>query len=172
MYTIQFLKNDSSQADKVRSYLIETLSKDGRFKCEVLSSYVKTSRSDRSDIFNKYNCKNVYSVPGSFLKKIRLNKAKPYCGNHPGECLNPFVKKPVATYLEWDDWVAFHSLVNKVLNKFKVYANVWTLPFDVKGKMWIRKGLTARKRYEFNEESNKFGQIIRIWNPGDDSQFC
>ncbi len=77
-----------------------------------------------------------------------------------------------ATYLEWEDWVKFHAFVNRVLNRFHCNANVFTTPHDVKGKMWVRKGLKARKRYDWTDEFNsRFNRTIRVWNQGTEDQF-
>jgi hypothetical protein len=104
-----------------------------------------------------------------------LINRKPYCGNHPGECLvNPFTgptKKPNATYLEWDDWVKFHAFVNRVLNRFKTNANVWSTPMDVRGKMWIRKGTSPRINWDWEERLDNYGRIVRDWNQGTPDQF-
>ena len=110
------------------------------------------------------------------VKPVRLRKAKPYCGNHPGECfVSPIFgprKKPNATWLEWDDWVKFHALVNALLNRLHCHANVWSTPQDVQGKMWIRKDMNPRIRWDWAEEA--YGTLsapIRIWNKGTPDQF-
>lgn len=126
----------------------------------------------------KYNAKLVIGMAGKFpaiiCKTVRLAKAKPYCGNHPGECevIPGFAtpKKKVMTYLEWDDWVKFHALVNGVLDRLRIRADVWSNPQDVPGKMWIRKGMNARVRWDWTENHNGF-RTIRIWNQGSPDQF-
>jgi hypothetical protein len=109
------------------------------------------------------------------IKPVRLVKAKLYCGNHPGPCeINPFigpVAKKNATWLEWNDWVKFHGLVNRVLNRFRANADVWSTPTDVRGKMWIRKGTKARKRFDWTEDESQYGRVVRIWNQGTPDQF-
>jgi hypothetical protein len=109
------------------------------------------------------------------VKPVRLRQGKAYCGQHPGSCLvNPFfgpTKKPVAKWLEWDDWVKFHGLVNAVLNRLRIHADVWSTPTDVRGKMHIRKDMSPRIKWEWTESFTKFGTPIRIWNQGDESQF-
>lgn len=110
-----------------------------------------------------------------YIKPVRLRTKKPYCGNHPGECqVNPFTgptKKPNATYLEWDDWVAFHKLVNATLNRLHTHADVWSTPADVRGKMWIRKGTLPRVRWDWTEDMDRYGRAVRTWNQGTPDQF-
>jgi hypothetical protein len=76
------------------------------------------------------------------------------------------------TYLEWNDWVEFHSIVNGVLDEYHISANVWSNPQDVRGKMWIRKAdLGARVRYDWEENLDRSGRVERIWNQGTPDQF-
>lgn len=109
-----------------------------------------------------------------FVKNVRLRKAKPYCGNHPGVCQiipgRP-TKKPNSTYLEWDDWIKFNNLVNSVLNKYKANADVCSLPHDVSGKMFIRKNNKPRLKWDWEEQYIN-GRMIRVWNQGTPDQFC
>lgn len=61
------------------------------------------------------------------IQGIRLKEAKDYCGNHPLACpVRPGVHKPHKhfTFLEGADWVAFNDMLNDVLDKLKVEANV------------------------------------------------
>lgn len=168
MYTIQFLPNKKdkhvsdfnrrvTRRDKVIAYILSRMAKEGVFRATL------TPASDQ------------LGNPTILVKPVRLLKAKPYCGNHPGECqINPFLgpqKKKSMTLLEWDDWVKFHDLVNRCLNRFKVNANVWSNPADIQGRMWIRKGLTARIHYDWYEKPVAYGNPIRVWNPGSDDQF-
>lgn len=157
-YTIQILTGGLAKQERVLNYLHARMIKEGKFRA-TLTPFV--------------DGKGNYCIK---IKPVRLVKKKPYCGNHPGECqVNPFTrqapKKPMATYLEWDDWVKFHGLVNRVLNRFKVNANVWSTPQDVRGKMWIRKGMKARIKWEWTERFDSFGRAIRDWNPGTEDQF-
>jgi hypothetical protein len=150
MYTIKFLSGGIEKRDRVLAYLQERIVKENIF------------RATFKPLFdNRGN-------PCIGIKPVRLVKAKPYCGNHPGECALT-TRKKVATYLEWNDWVRFHNFVNRVLNRFKANADVYSTPHD--GKMWIRKGLKQRVSWDYTEEYNKWGQVVRIWNQGDDSQF-
>ena len=89
------------------------------------------------------------------LRRVRLTKKKPYCGQHPGECVVPRPagwKKPNATYLERDDWVAFHKIINDVLDALGYPADVWSTPRECKGIMWIRKDNKRRYKYDYTEK--------------------
>lgn len=165
-YTIKIHTSDEVFVGKVKLLLEKTLEKDGRFRCRVENSgfiYKGPREGSRKEGY------------GFTLRNVRLTKKKEYCGNHPGVCVvNPYLgskKKPVASYLEWDDWVAFHSIVNDVLDKIKVDADVWSNPQDVKGKMWMRKGLARRTKYEWEERNTNHWQPLRIWNQGTVDQF-
>lgn len=174
MYTIQFLLGGEVKRAKVLNYLQQRLAKDGRFRCTLTPSEVATTKSDRQSVFGPnrpWLNSQPKMVPAILVSRVRLIKAKPYCGNHPGECQVSSRPKPVSTYLEWDDWVKFHSLVNKVLNRFQANANVWSLPPDVKGKMWIRKNTQGRQRYDWTERVDNYGRVVRDWNPGTEDQF-
>ena len=156
MYCITFIAGGIEKRDRVLPYLIGRINKSNRFRAEVFPFADKHNR------------------PCIRIKTVRLTKKKSYCGNHPGECqVSPFGnrKKPVVSYLEWNDWVAFHSIVNKVLNRFRANAEVWSEPQDVKGKMWIRKGTKARLHYDWTEDCDSYGRIIRYWNQGTPDQF-
>jgi hypothetical protein len=158
MYTIQMhrtnIEGGQVQLDKVRNALTIRLAR-SRFRAEIQTGVVK----DR---------------PCIFLKPVRLRSPKPYCGNHPGPCeVIPGIqrRKPKATWLEWDDWVAFHKLVNAVLNRLRVKADVWSTPADVRGKMWIRRDNKPRLKWDWTETYNSVGRAVRVWNTGTDDQF-
>ncbi len=72
---------------------------------------------------------------------------------------------------KWDDWVEFNNVINDVLDKWEVDADVWSTPQETRGKMWIRKGTRRRIRYDWHERSTGWGQPLRIWNNGTDDQF-
>lgn len=102
-----------------------------------------------------------------FVTRVRLLKKKPYCGNHPGSC--PVgSRKPMSSFLEWNDWVRFHRIINRVLDETGLNAEVWSFPQDVSGKMWIRLNNWGRRKYSWDEQFGRFaGQIRRVWNRGD-----
>jgi hypothetical protein len=106
------------------------------------------------------------------VKPVRFREKKPYCGNHPGPCeiLWPGQKKMNATFLEWDDWVKFHKIVNAVLNRLKAHADVWSTPADVRGKMWIRRDMSPRLKYDYTQEPGP--RAARVWNTGTLDQFA
>lgn len=177
MYSIVLLKGGDTKRDKVLEALRTAILKDGRFKVHsFVAQPYHTTRAERAMLGEK-----AYVLPGIFLRgpsgfggAVRLTKTKPFCGNHPGPCeINPFrgpQKKKNSSTLEWDDWVAFHTLVNRVLNRAKASANVWTKPQDAKGKFWIRKGMMPRVRYDYTEEYGRYAPL-RIWNVGTPDQF-
>lgn len=154
-YTITFKKSSPVQG-KVLDYLRARLVKEGKFSAIFVSGIDRVGR------------------PIILVQNVRLVKAKAYCGNHPGPCVvNPYAgarPKPVNKHLEWDDWVRFHSLVNRVLNRFHVEADVWSQPRDARGKFWIRRGKVSRVRYDY-EESGPSYNPLRIWNTGTPDQF-
>lgn len=107
------------------------------------------------------------------VKPIRLRAAKPYCGQHPGECLVGGPRRK-GRWLEWEDWVEFNGLVNDVLDQLQVSADVWSVPpekMDQGSKMWIRRGTKRRVRYDWDERETGGFRPIRVWNHGTDDQF-
>lgn len=111
------------------------------------------------------------------VEGIRLLKPKPYCGNHPGPCdvgagiVNP-LKKKRAMYLEWVDWVTVHRHINDLLDKVAAampdtFADVFTLPQEVDGRLWIRRKGVRRHRYDYLEHRGVFGRPQRAWIRGD-----
>ena len=152
-YTIQFLKGGVEKRDRVLAYLQARMIKENVFRATL------TPFSDN------------HNRPCIKIKPVRLLKPKPYCGQHFGLCPTG-AKKPNSTRLEWDDWVKFHNLVNRCLNKFSANADVWTTPMEggVR-KMWIRKGFKARIKYDVDETYDDRGRHIGKWNPGTEDQF-
>jgi len=155
-YTIQFKFGCEDKRDKVLLALQDRIAKDGKFKATL------------TPVCNG-GWKGKFA-PAIRVKPVRLVKARPYCGNHPNFCENPNRPKPNSTFLEWSDWVKFHSLVNRVLNRFRADADVWSNPPEIRGKMWIRKGKKARLHYDWTEDYSS-GRRVQTWNSGDASQF-
>lgn len=156
MYTIQILKGGEEKRDRVLDYLRKRIEKEGRFTAEL-----HKARDGK--------------LPSIHVSPVRLVKSKPYNGQGPGgNQPNPFIQRTArnAKYLQWNDWVRFHGLVNRVLNRFRTDANVWTEPPYISGKMWIRKGLRARYHYDVTTGFDRYGRVTQEWNPGDDSQFA
>lgn len=70
-------------------------------------------------------------------------------------------------YLAHDDWIVFNNKVNDAIDAYKLKADVYSTPFDSKGKFWIRKGDKRRLRWDISLSTN--GTIVL--NPGTDDQF-
>lgn len=173
-YTIQILYGGEEKRNKVFQALQERIAKDGRFRCDLEMTWEPLSREDK--LIARYPTHDGRRPPqcveGIRIHKVRLTEKKPYCGNHPGPCPLSDKPKPRSTLLEWDDWVAFHKLINRTLNKFRTKANVFTLPYDVQGRMWIRKSDKARVRWDYEERVRPgFLISLRIWNQGTPDQF-
>lgn len=113
------------------------------------------------------------------IKGVRLTSAKPYCGQHPGECLiNPFTgrapEKRNGSWLEWDDWIQFNNLVNDFLDKLPHPSEAWSCPpeqMDKGRKFFFRRNDKPRTQYDWDEKMNRYGQVLRIWNHGTPDQF-
>lgn len=158
-YTIQINSEHTAQA--VLAAISAAVKRDG---CFVVNS--QTTKSE-------YKARKKRTFQMIYMERIRLTEPKEYCGNHPGPCIvNPFFNPPKRKYrfLEWDDWVAFHDLVNDVLDTMGVDADVWTRPQDAAGKFYMRRGKQRRLRYEYDEEY-RGGRTLRIWNLGTPDQF-
>jgi hypothetical protein len=158
-YTVK-VHGTHGEACDARDRIVKLVNEDGRFAIHQpgpVDVYGFGSREGSR--------KNGY---GFTLMRVRLTEPKPYCGQHPGECAVGTKKKNM-TYLEWDDWVAFHALVNRAL--LGIDADVWSMPLDIKGYMWLRKGRRVRVRYDYDEKFNTMGRAVRTWNPGTDDQF-
>jgi hypothetical protein len=116
---------------------------------------------------------------GEIHLKVRLKKAKPYCGQHSGECqIGPFGErqKRSGSWLEWDDWVQFNDLVNDVLDGLRACAEVWSVPpekMDKGKKFYVRRGRARRVRWDWEEQQTPGQwQALRIWNHGSPDQFA
>ena len=97
------------------------------------------------------------------IGKIRLRKSKPYCGNHPAECLlqgGREPKHPKTCHLEGADWVAWNDMINDVLDERKVFANFWSMAtsFNSKTAFRLRSGWHRRVKYPmaFNGFQNEW----------------
>ncbi len=113
------------------------------------------------------------------IRRVRLRATKSYCGQHPGECfVSPIFgprEKRRGRWLEWDDWVAFHALVNDVLDRLRVDADAWTVPaetLDRGERMYVRRGLRRRVQFDWTESGARLGPPLRVWNHGTDDQFA
>jgi len=157
-YTIRFNDPKYNKVGTVFNYIHERLAKENVFNARLRVTLDTKGRQ----------C--------FIIKPVRLVKAKPYCGQHFGECvINPFTnkapKKKVMTLLESEDWIKFNRFINRCLNRFRVDADVWSTPLDTKGKCFIRKGKFGRIRYDYEETFNSYGRAIHVWNNGTYDQF-
>jgi hypothetical protein len=167
-YTIKFNRYGSEKdcfekRDRVLSYLIARLEKEGRFR----ATLTPTSIWGKGGVV----------MPAIIVKPVRLVKAKPYCLQHYGPCPVDFFtgkppKKKNSKCLEFEDWVRFHNFVNRCLNRFRTDADVWSTPTEGGiSKMYIRRGLRPRVKWEAEEIYDDRGRHIGKWNAGDESQF-
>jgi hypothetical protein len=152
MYTIRI--TDTHDATAIREALAATLRADGRFTADL--DLGKTRKG-----FEIY------------VSRVRLVKAKEYCGQHPGPCPVDGRPKKRYRYLEYEDWIAFHNLVNGLLDAARVEADVFSKPQETDKRMWMRRGLLARVRYDWHEVMSLPGgrRPVRIWNHGTPDQF-
>ena len=171
MYTIQLLNGDVDRMRRLDDALMVRIEKDGRFRVgQHMVTISNLTGRENQEANRPYFAR--FGVPTLYMQAIRLVNPKPYCGQHPGPCQLNGRPKPKTRLLEWDDWVAFHNLVNAFLNQRHVKANVFTTPRETRGKFWIRKNLNPRIRYDYDEESRGgFLVPLRVWNNGTPDQF-
>lgn len=157
--------NQPFDASKVALAIEAAVKQDGRFTCstsvEQYTRYRKSHQRVRIDM-------------------VRLTESKPYCGQHPGECfISPIFgapKKPKCKFLEWEDWVAFHALVNDVLDAHHVDADATTSPrepMDKGSRFYVRRGTQRRQQYDWKESwpMGRMAAPLRVWNHGTPDQF-
>ena len=142
-------------------------------KCDrIIERLDRAIRVDKRFMFEPMNLGDRIEI-----RKVRLLKAKPYCGQHAGPCQTRFGGNPPlrnSRYLEAEDWIAFHDVINDVLDKLKLRADVWSLPQDNKGKFWIRRvELGRRVRWDYADDGTrrKYGQEHNVFNTGTPDQF-
>ena len=152
----------SRTMDAVKVALTRAIARDGRFTANVLGPHCVARTRHMPEGWQLV------------IDRVRLAKAKPYCGNHPGPCAAGTRKKRL-TILEWDDWVAFHIIVNDVLDRLEVTADVWTNPSETLStgkKLWIRKDNRRRVRFDWSEQwRGGLNFPLRVWNAGTPDQF-
>lgn len=173
MYTIMLL-NPKTDVLRLSNALRARIAQDGRFKVNYQEvGQAKTTKEDRQTLGQ------VFFMPAILMKGIRLTQKKSYCKQHALECqVDPFTgklpHKPMSTFLEHQDWITFHQVVNGLLNQRHTNANIWTNPLeklDKGNRMWIRRGTQARIKWDVDGQVNRFGRIEETWNHGDSSQF-
>jgi hypothetical protein len=91
---------------------------------------------------SRFTCDFEYK--GSWLKvyNVRLREKRPYCGNHPNECLIDRGPNRRGTYLEGADWVEFNDRLNDVCDKMNISCSIYS-----DRVVWIRKGTKRRINY-------------------------
>lgn len=117
-------------------------------KGEKLGALLETIKAQLDFEFNlKGFITDVYVVNsqsikiGLWMKTFKLDTLK----HDRNLQVNPYQKK-LTTLPTWDQCVIFNNVVNKVLNKFKVSANVKSGPFT------IREGKTCHTEYEWSDQ--------------------
>jgi hypothetical protein len=113
-----------------------------------IESWLKNSRFDaRIELHHHYRWKYVIRI-----SNIRLRHSKPYCGQHPGPCVNLFFVRKTRNgcWLEGADWVGWNDGLNSVLDELSVDAEVWSHCLDSErcSRFMIRKGKARRVDYE------------------------
>lgn len=94
---------------------------------------------------SRFTARVDYKVNKVSIHDVRLKESKHYCGNHPFACpVRPWGNPPHkrAKYLEGADWVGWNDLVNDVLDKLSVSADV------ASSVVIIRKGPKRRTVYD------------------------
>ena len=72
---------------------------------------------------------------------IRLKAKKGYCGNHPGPCRLSGRRHARHRFLEGLDWCSFNDMVNDLLDRLDLDADVRS------STCWVRKGGKRRTSY-------------------------
>lgn len=85
------------------------------------------------------------------LFTIRLKTSKDYCGNHPGPCRVTGGRHAKHKYLEGLDWVSFNDMVNDLLDRLDLEADVRS------STCWIRKG--GKRRVSYGMFTGLFGHV-------------
>lgn len=101
---------------------------------------------------------------GIRIDNIRLRRAKPYCGAHPGPCPgNGGRRVRTYHYLEGLDWVAFIGLVNDVLDTFEANCRFFSFNRESRegGRYYLRRGRRRRIGYPY-ERPDRFA----FWTNG------
>lgn len=105
---------------------------------------------------------------GVHISCVRLKRAKPYCGQHPGPCLAFGRRHIKATYLEGLDWVGWNNLINDALDRHAIEADVWSYNREsLEHRYFVRRGRQRRVSYPFEYRSN-----FAHWTQGGDNCFA
>ena len=143
----------SRTMDAVKVALMRAIARDGRFTANVLGPHCVARTRHMPEGWQLV------------VDRVRLVKKKP----SERACRLP------TTYLQWNDWVAFHAIVNDVLDRLDVTADVWTNPSETLStgkKFWIRKDNRRRVRFDWSEQwRGGLNFPLRVWNAGTPDQF-
>lgn len=107
---------------------------------------------------------------GINITQVRLKKSKDYCGNHPGPCLVQEQTHRHHIFLEGLDWIAFNWLVNNVLDRFSLDANVTSGALADTRTFYVRKGTSRRMFYEYTYIGDD-DRPIPVWINGNEDYF-
>ena len=101
---------------------------------------------------------------GVFITTVRLRRAKPYCGQHPGPCLAQNRRRhPVGKWLEGADWVGFNDGLNDLLDRLRYDADCWSYNREAMGNTYyIRRGRLRRCNYA-SDMLHRFGGVVAFW---------
>jgi hypothetical protein len=102
------------------------------------------------------------------IETVRLLTAKEYCGNHPNACELPHGhghRNRRTNYLEGADWVEFNDLLNDVLDKLHLAADV------ASSICVIRRGRQRRTRYG-SRRDGRFWQWEKTGHLDQDYRDC
>jgi hypothetical protein len=97
------------------------------------------------------------------VTQVRLRAPKPYCGAHPGACL---VERPHRNlrFLEGADWIAFNDLVNTVLDRLDVDADVGSSVCNIRRGRCRRVAYCGKDGAAGHAEWEKFGDMDEYEN--------
>jgi len=109
---------------------------------EVCSEIVRVKETSRFN-FGIERIKGRIKLGGKGVAGVRLKESKDYCGAHAGPCKFTGIqeKHRKLKFLEGADWVAFNDMVNDILDRMGIEANV------ASSVCVIRKGLLRRTNY-------------------------
>ena len=109
---------------------------------EVFKEICKVKETSRFN-FGMEIIKGRIKLGGKGVTGIRLKEAKDYCGAHAGPCKFTGIKEKhkKMKFLEGADWVAFNDMINDILDRMGIEANV------ASSVCVIRKGLLRRTNY-------------------------
>lgn len=103
--------------------------------------------------------------PAIILRRIRLVRAKPYCGQHAGPCLRRSPRRErCSSYLEGADWVAFNDMLNDAFNRTRLRVSIWSKGPEL-GLFFTRLGDRSRIQYSASH-SLLIAPELLLWDTG------